>query len=112
MSLGATPHDLFRRGGLLERVDPSREYRPEQDRFGQAVGSTLALPRGVLIAECGTGVGKGQAYLGPGLLAGRPFLVAPSTKSLQMQPPAPGGTWRRWPGRSRPSSGASPPGRC
>lgn len=83
--------DLFRRGGLLERVDPQREYRPEQDRFGQAVWSTFALPRAILLGECGTGVGKAQGYLGPGLLTGRQLLVVPNTKSLQMQLTRPGG---------------------
>jgi ATP-dependent DNA helicase DinG len=84
--------DFFRPGGLLAQVMADRyEYRPEQDRFGTGVAAALALPEAILLVECGTGVGKAQGYLGPALLAGQPFLVAPSTKSLQMQLTGPGG---------------------
>ncbi|KXB61826.1 MULTISPECIES: helicase C-terminal domain-containing protein [Olsenella] len=57
----------FRRGGLVERMYPSFEWRQEQEQMALEVRDALASSSHRSI-EAGTGVGKSMAYLLPELM--------------------------------------------
>ncbi|MFP6899438.1 MAG: ATP-dependent DNA helicase [Opitutales bacterium] len=77
----------FAQGGLLQ-ANLDLEYRPQQEAMALAVCRSMLKDESLLF-EAGTGVGKGMAYLLPGILfakkTNRPFVVATHTISLQEQ---------------------------
>jgi ATP-dependent DNA helicase DinG len=81
-----TVDDILGPGGLLSRVLPGYEARPEQLELARAAAAVLAAPAGgVLLAEAGTGVGKSLAYLAAAVVTGKRVLVSTALKSLQDQ---------------------------
>jgi ATP-dependent DNA helicase DinG len=71
-------------GGLLSRVLPGYEHRPEQLTLAHEVARAFDERR-ILVAEAGTGTGKTLAYLVPAVLSGRRIVVSTATKNLQDQ---------------------------
>ena len=78
---------IFCRGGYLESI-LALDHRPEQATMAQSVAVSLESNQPLLF-EAGTGVGKGLAYLIPGILhsvdSERPFIISSYTISLQQQ---------------------------
>ncbi|MFA6004345.1 MAG: ATP-dependent DNA helicase [Elusimicrobiota bacterium] len=86
-----TAEELFGPDGLLARVEPKFEFRPQQQRMADAVLEALGRNSG-LVVEAGTGVGKSLAYLLPGALwaaTGREPASAPDDQGPEA-PPEPG----------------------
>ena len=79
-----TVRKFFARGGLLSKWHPNYEFRPGQLEMAEAVESSLADNRH-LIVEAGTGTGKTLAYLVPAILSGRRIIISTGTKNLQEQ---------------------------
>jgi ATP-dependent DNA helicase DinG len=75
---------FFRKGGSLAHSHPGYEFRPGQLEMAEAVASSLADARH-LIVEAGTGTGKTLAYLVPLICSGRRVVVSTGTKNLQEQ---------------------------
>jgi ATP-dependent DNA helicase DinG len=75
---------IFEPGGVLARILPNYEYRPEQKQMAAAVSRALEEDR-FLIAEAGTGTGKTLAYLIPAVFSGKKVIVSTGTKTLQEQ---------------------------
>jgi len=75
-------------GGLIAKVVPGYDARPQQLELGRAVLDCLAGER-VLVAEAPTGVGKTLAYLVPAALHARetrePVVISSYTRALQDQ---------------------------
>jgi ATP-dependent DNA helicase DinG len=70
--------------GLLKKLLPTYEHRPEQADMAAAV--LRAFDRnGLLVVEAGTGTGKTLAYLAPALYSNRKVLISTGTKALQEQ---------------------------
>jgi ATP-dependent DNA helicase DinG len=80
----AGARQFFSRGGTLSKWHPNYEFRPGQVEMAEAVESSLADKRH-LIVEAGTGTGKTLAYLVPALLSGKRIVVSTGTKNLQEQ---------------------------
>src|SRR4029077_15364211 len=80
----STARQFFGRGGTLSKWHPNYEFRPGQVEMAEAVESSLADKRH-LIVEAGTGTGKTLAYLVPALLSGKRIIVSTGTKNLQEQ---------------------------
>lgn len=80
--------DILAVGGLLAKVVPRYDARPQQLELGRAVLDALLTER-VLLAEAPTGVGKTLAYLVPAALYARrehePVVVSTYTRALQDQ---------------------------
>ncbi len=80
--------EILQPGGLLNKVVPSYEVRPQQLEMGRAVLSALQSEH-FLVAEAPTGVGKTMAYLVPaGIFAHamrEPIVISSYTKALQDQ---------------------------
>src|SRR6266852_8117297 len=79
-----TVRQFFGRKGLLSEWHPNYEYRGGQLAMAEAVASSLA-ERKHLIVEAGTGTGKTLAYLLPAILSGRRVVISTGTKNLQEQ---------------------------
>jgi len=77
-------YNFFGPNGVLAKVHPQYEFRRSQLEMAQAVESSFAEKRH-LIVEAGTGTGKTLAYLLPALLSGRRVVVSTGTKNLQEQ---------------------------
>ncbi len=80
--------EILGEGGLLSKVVPAYDWRPQQLEMGQATLAALAGDR-ILMAEAPTGVGKTMAYLVPAALLARhlhePVIVSSFTRALQDQ---------------------------
>jgi ATP-dependent DNA helicase DinG len=79
-----TVRQFFARKGLLSEWHPHYEYRQGQLEMAEAVESSLAEKKH-LIVEAGTGTGKTLAYLLPAILSGRRVVISTGTKNLQEQ---------------------------
>jgi len=71
-------------GGVLASALAGYESRPGQLQMAEAVQSTLAGGRSLLV-EAGTGTGKTLAYLVPAILSGMKVVISTGTKNLQEQ---------------------------
>jgi ATP-dependent DNA helicase DinG len=76
--------DVLAPGGALATAIPDYEDRPEQREMANAVASSIADERN-LIVEAGTGTGKTLAYLIPALQSGKRVVVSTGTRTLQEQ---------------------------
>lgn len=80
--------EILEPGGLLNKVVPNYEARPQQLEMGRAVLEALRTEH-FLVAEAPTGVGKTMAYLVPaGIFAHamrEPVVISSYTKALQDQ---------------------------
>lgn len=74
----------FGPSGLVARLMPGYEYRPEQEKMMDVVASAIAHDD-ILLVEAGTGVGKTLAYLIPAVISKRKVIVATGTKALMEQ---------------------------
>ncbi|MGH9632264.1 MAG: ATP-dependent DNA helicase [Bryobacteraceae bacterium] len=75
---------FFSSKGVLSRWHPKYEFRPGQLQMAEAIESSLADKRH-LIVEAGTGTGKTLAYLIPAILSGKRIVISTGTKNLQEQ---------------------------
>ncbi|QUN07597.1 ATP-dependent DNA helicase [Shewanella yunxiaonensis] len=71
--------------GALAQGIKGYKPRPQQLTMAQAVADTLDSPKGKLVLEAGTGVGKTFGYLIPALLSGKQVIVSTGSKNLQEQ---------------------------
>ena len=80
--------EFFRPGGLLARVLPQYEARPQQQQMAQTILDGLRTGRHTAV-EAGTGTGKSLACLLPAAIwaaeTGRRAVIAPHTIQLQQQ---------------------------
>jgi len=80
--------DLLAPGGVIARLLPGYEARPQQMEMAARVEAALRN-RGLLTVEAATGTGKSLAYLAPlalhALRMDRPVIVSSSTHVLQDQ---------------------------
>ena len=83
-----TTSDILGNDGVIARLLPGFEARPQQMEMARQVDAALE-GRGLLVAEAATGTGKSLAYLVPialhAIKTDRPVVVSSSTHVLQDQ---------------------------
>ncbi|MCK4913002.1 MAG: DEAD/DEAH box helicase family protein [Planctomycetes bacterium] len=80
--------EIFGKGGIVSKLMPNFDYRPQQQEMAEAVNKALRTKKH-LVVEAGTGVGKSFAYLLPAIvqacLQEKKVIISTFTITLQEQ---------------------------